>query len=217
MTINNGLIIEILVVVRVQVKSEPILLYSAQTQSQTGRGTKSLTGWGVKKKHTTEFWSNSKWGKTQEKNITGPLTYNNETTWQRKDRKHEAREETQVEHIRGRRPNHSGGKLDRKSRMTADFKIKQDVRRKRIQTSTEQTLDRNRSWHYSAELQQNRDCQLWESHTNSHSSLLLVFTKLTACLMVRFSYRSHRVDSFHSSFSVVIENCWIPSKVSSSF
>lgn len=40
--------------------------------------------------------------------------------------------ETQVEHIW--MGNHTGGKLDRKTRMTPDFKIKRDVMRTRTRT-----------------------------------------------------------------------------------
>uniref|UniRef100_A0A0E9XQ58 Uncharacterized protein n=1 Tax=Anguilla anguilla TaxID=7936 RepID=A0A0E9XQ58_ANGAN len=38
----------------------------------------------------------------------------------------------------------------------------------------------------------------------SQSTFLLVFKKMTAWVMVRVSYRSHRVSSFHSSRSTLM-------------
>ena len=50
----------------------------------------------------------------------------------------------------------------------------------------------------------------------NHSTFLFVLQKMTACVMVSVSYKSHRVSNFHSSFSTATKNCLIPSKVSSS-
>ena len=47
-------------------------------------------------------------------------------------------------------------------------------------------------------------------------TFLLVLQKMTACVMVSVSYRSHRVSNFHSSFSTATKNCLIPSRVNSS-
>lgn len=47
-------------------------------------------------------------------------------------------------------------------------------------------------------------------------TFLLVLQKITAWVMVRVSYRSHRVSNFHSSLSTATKNCLIPSRVSSS-
>mmetsp|Transcript_16152 Transcript_16152/g.35786 ORF Transcript_16152/g.35786 Transcript_16152/m.35786 type:complete len:200 (-) Transcript_16152:412-1011(-) len=40
---------------------------------------------------------------------------------------------------------------------------------------------------------------------------------MMACVMVRVEYRSHSVSNFHSSLSIAMKNCLIPSRVSSSF
>ena len=40
--------------------------------------------------------------------------------------------------------------------------------------------------------------------------------KMTACVMVRVSYKSQRVSNFHSSRSTATKNCLMPSKVNSS-
>lgn len=50
----------------------------------------------------------------------------------------------------------------------------------------------------------------------SHSTFLFVLQKMTAWVMVRVSYRSHRVSNFHSSFSTATKNCLMPSSVNSS-
>lgn len=47
-------------------------------------------------------------------------------------------------------------------------------------------------------------------------TFLLVLQKMTAWVMVRVSYRSHRVSNFHSSLSTATKNCLMPSRVSSS-
>ena len=47
-------------------------------------------------------------------------------------------------------------------------------------------------------------------------TFLLVLQKMTACVMVRVSYRSHNVSNFHSSRSTATKNCLIPSNVNSS-
>ena len=39
---------------------------------------------------------------------------------------------------------------------------------------------------------------------------------MTACVIVRVSYRSQSVSNFHSSFSTATKNCLMPSSVSSS-
>lgn len=43
-----------------------------------------------------------------------------------------------------------------------------------------------------------------------------VLQNMTACVMVRVSYRSHNVSNFHSSRSTATKNCLIPSNVNSS-
>uniref|UniRef100_A0A0K8RG64 Putative translation initiation factor 4f helicase subunit eif-4a n=1 Tax=Ixodes ricinus TaxID=34613 RepID=A0A0K8RG64_IXORI len=50
----------------------------------------------------------------------------------------------------------------------------------------------------------------------SQSTFLLVLQKMTAWVMVRVSYRSHRVSNFHSSLSTATKNCLMPSRVGSS-
>lgn len=47
---------------------------------------------------------------------------------------------TQVEHIRAGKCNHTGGKLDGKTKIRPDFKIKQDVRRTKMNPCTELKL-----------------------------------------------------------------------------
>ena len=47
-------------------------------------------------------------------------------------------------------------------------------------------------------------------------TFLLVLQNMTACVIVRVSYKSHRVSNFHSSFSTATKNCLIPSRVNSS-
>ena len=53
----------------------------------------------------------------------------------------------------------------------------------------------------------------WKLHQHT---LRFVLQKMTACVMVRVSYRSHNVSNFHSSRSTATKNCLIPSSVSSS-
>ena len=50
----------------------------------------------------------------------------------------------------------------------------------------------------------------------SQSTFFLVFTNITACVIVKVSYKSQSVSNYHSSFSTAIKNCLIPSNVSSS-
>ena len=44
----------------------------------------------------------------------------------------------------------------------------------------------------------------------------LVLQNITPCVMVRVSYKSHKVSNFHSSFSTATKNCFNPSNVNSS-
>ena len=50
----------------------------------------------------------------------------------------------------------------------------------------------------------------------NQSTFFFVFTNITACVMVKVSYKSHSVSNFHSSFSTATKNCLIPSNVNSS-
>ncbi|KAH3675816.1 hypothetical protein WICPIJ_009269 [Wickerhamomyces pijperi] len=50
----------------------------------------------------------------------------------------------------------------------------------------------------------------------SQSTFFLVLQKITACVIVSESYKSHNVSNFHSSFSTEMKYCLIPSKVNSS-
>lgn len=47
-------------------------------------------------------------------------------------------------------------------------------------------------------------------------TFLLVLQKITACVIVKVSYKSHNVSNFHSSRSTATKNCLIPSRVNSS-
>lgn len=47
-------------------------------------------------------------------------------------------------------------------------------------------------------------------------TLRFVLQKMTACVMVSVSYRSHSVSNFHSSRSTATKNCLMPSSVNSS-
>ncbi len=47
----------------------------------------------------------------------------------------------------------------------------------------------------------------------SQSTFRFVLQKMTACVMVRVSYRSHSVSNFHSSFSTATKNCLMPCSV----
>ena len=44
----------------------------------------------------------------------------------------------------------------------------------------------------------------------SQSTFRFVLQKITACVMVSVSYKSHRVSNFHSSFSTDTKNCLMP-------
>jgi hypothetical protein len=48
------------------------------------------------------------------------------------------------------------------------------------------------------------------------NTLFLVFTNMTAYVMVSVSYKSQRVSNFHSSLSTCMKNYLIPSRESSS-
>merc|ERR1719382_1619709 len=50
----------------------------------------------------------------------------------------------------------------------------------------------------------------------SQSTFFFVLQKITACVMVRVSYKSHNVSNFHSSRSTATKNCLMPSRVNSS-
>merc|ERR1719166_208187 len=50
----------------------------------------------------------------------------------------------------------------------------------------------------------------------NQSTFLLVLQKMTACVIVKVSYKSQRVSNFHSSLSTATKNCLIPSNVNSS-
>lgn len=50
----------------------------------------------------------------------------------------------------------------------------------------------------------------------SQSTFRLVLQKMTACVIVNVSYKSHSVSNFQSSFSIEMKNCLMPSSVSSS-
>ena len=47
-------------------------------------------------------------------------------------------------------------------------------------------------------------------------TLRFVLQNITACVIVKVSYRSHSVSNFHSSFSTATKNCLMPSNVNSS-
>lgn len=49
-----------------------------------------------------------------------------------------------------------------------------------------------------------------------NSTFFRVLQKITACVIIRVSYRSHSVSNFHSSFSTITQNYFISSKDSSS-
>merc|ERR1711934_688141 len=56
----------------------------------------------------------------------------------------------------------------------------------------------------------------WRILFVSQSTFFLVLQKMTACVIVSVSYRSHSVSNFHSSRSTATKNCLIPSSVNSS-
>ena len=56
----------------------------------------------------------------------------------------------------------------------------------------------------------------WRILFVSQSTFFFVLQKMTACVIVSVSYRSHSVSNFHSSRSTATKNCLIPSSVSSS-
>merc|ERR1719375_366425 len=56
----------------------------------------------------------------------------------------------------------------------------------------------------------------WRILLVSQSTFFFVLQKMTACVIVSVSYRSHSVSNFHSSRSTATKNCLMPSSVSSS-
>ena len=44
----------------------------------------------------------------------------------------------------------------------------------------------------------------------NQSTFRLVLQKITDCVMVKVSYKSHKVSNFQSSFSTATKNCLIP-------
>jgi len=50
----------------------------------------------------------------------------------------------------------------------------------------------------------------------SQSTFFRVLQKITACVIVSVSYKSHSVSNFHYSLSTATKNCLMPSSVNSS-
>ena len=49
-----------------------------------------------------------------------------------------------------------------------------------------------------------------DTEASAGRALRLVLQKMTACVMVSVSYRSHNVSNFHSSRSTATKNCLMP-------
>ena len=58
-------------------------------------------------------------------------------------------------------------------------------------------------------------CYAVQSIRRPSHTFFFVLQKMTACVMVSVSYRSHSVSNFHSSFSTATKNCLMPCKIHS--